>query len=59
LRVNKKGVLLHPLTERKLIYSELVSGKKIEIHVPRHIELTAVFNRDVKDKEKESKANRN
>jgi len=50
---------LHPLTERKAIYSELVSGKKIERHVPRHIELTAVFNRDVKDKEKESKANRN
>ena len=59
LWVNKKGVLLHPLTALKFIYSELVSVKKIEIHVPRHIELTAVFNRDVKDKEKESKANRN
>ena len=43
----KELLLLHPLTER-------LANNKIR-HVPRHIELTAVFKRDLKNKYKESK----
>ena len=43
----KELLLLHPLTER-------LARKKIR-HVPRHIELTAVFKRDLKNNNKESK----
>jgi len=43
----KEVVLLHPLTDRL--------AKRKEENVPRHIELTAVFRRDLKNKYKESK----
>ena len=43
----KSLLLLHPLNER---IADL--NKR---HVPRHIELTAVFKRDLKNKNKESK----
>ena len=34
----------------KRVVQKRLRKRKIEEHVPRHIELTAVFNRDVRDK---------